>query len=118
MKTKHMKTMFNIGYSHFIGGSTDKQKKESYNKYHKHKGWKINDDLEMFIYFDKEILLNLYPGFGICRFSRNLDGRYAGSISSTNLHPFNWMYLSTTVWVGLFFSGLSKVGSVCNPQIK
>ena len=32
--------------------------KESYNKYHKHKGWKINDDLEMFIYFDKEILLN------------------------------------------------------------
>ena len=59
MKTKHMKTMFNIGYSHFIGGSTDEQRKESYNKYHKHKGWKINDDLEMFIYFDKEILLNV-----------------------------------------------------------
>ena len=59
METKHMKTMFNIGYSHFIGGSTDKQKKESYNNYHKHKGWKINDDLEMFIYFDKEILLNV-----------------------------------------------------------
>ena len=59
MKTKHMKTMFNIGYSHFIGGSTDEQRKESYNKYHKHKGWKINDDLEMFICFDKEILLNV-----------------------------------------------------------
>ena len=59
METKHMKTMFNIGYSHFIGGSTDEQRKESYNKYHKHKGWKINDDLEMFIYFDKEILLNV-----------------------------------------------------------
>ena len=54
-----MKTMFNIGYSHFVGGNTDEQKKESYNNYHKHKGWKINDDLEMFIYFDKEILLNV-----------------------------------------------------------
>ena len=54
-----MKTMFNIGYSHFVGESTDKEKKESYKKYYKHKGWKINEDLEMFIYFDKEILLNV-----------------------------------------------------------